>query len=142
MASRSGKDSRCSKPDDAPYQWILHYDESHQSIKHLNEWLQSLKPFARSMIDGEIEATFELAAKGGLWKAGPRSKSRIEPVWKDPEMYEIRQKALSKPLRFYHGEPAKHPNVLVSLHKHIKVGDDDQQAQIEFAAGRYHWRVE
>lgn len=137
MDARTGRDSRCSKPESAPYQWFLYYEDSNQAIRDLNNWLGSLEPFARNLIVGEIEATFELAAKGGLWKAGNRSKSRIEPVRKDPEMYEIRQKAHTKPLRFYHGEPASRPKLLVSLHKHIKTSSADQQVQIDFAAERY-----
>lgn len=138
MDGRSSKDSRCSRPEGAPYVWHYFHDSSHDAVQELEEWLSGLGAFARSDILGTLDSLFERASQGQLWRAGERHKSNIEPIWEDPEMYEIRYTALTRMLRFYHGEPERYPSILLSLHKHIKHDDKDQQKQIEFAAERYH----
>ena len=65
------------------------------------------------------------------------ARTPIKPIWKDPEVFELRRTALKKRLRFYHGEPAEAPHALVALHRHIKLEDPSQQTEIEFAANRY-----
>lgn len=65
------------------------------------------------------------------------ARTPIKPIWKDPEVFELRRTALKKRLRFYHGEPAEAPHALVALHRHIKLDDPPQQTEIEFAASRY-----
>lgn len=99
-------------------------------------WLQSLAPFARNHEQGEIDDVFEAAAMGELEDTGD-GPTPIKPIRYNPDVYELRHKALAKPLRFYHAEPAELPDGLLALHRHIKVSDLQQQSEIEFAVARY-----
>ncbi|MFA6298782.1 MAG: hypothetical protein WC642_06430 [Nocardioides sp.] len=65
-------------------------------------------------------------------------RTKIKPIRLDPEIYELRRTALSKALRFYHGEPNELPLDLVAVHRHIKDDELGQQAEIEYAADRYN----
>lgn len=100
-------------------------------------WFASLSFFAREYEQGEVEALFEAAANGALWDSNDE-KTPIKPIRTDPEIFELRRTALSKQLRFYHGEPSKHPTLLVGLHRHIKSSDDLQQTEIEYAVTKFH----
>ncbi|WP_246078173.1 hypothetical protein [Rhodoglobus vestalii] len=102
----------------------------------LSTWLATLVPFARIVEEAEIEELFAAAANGELWDSGDGT-TPIKPIREDPEVYELRRTALSKKLRFYHGEPAELPTKLVFLHRHIKVDNESQQHEIEYAAKRY-----
>ncbi|MDP5226452.1 MULTISPECIES: hypothetical protein [Arthrobacter] len=102
----------------------------------LDDWLASLPEFARSHEEGEIEELFEAAAHGELEDSGDET-SPIKPIRTDPDVYELRRKALSKPLRFYHAEPEILPDGLLKLHRHIKSSGKDQQTQIDLAVDRY-----
>lgn len=133
---RSGNDSRCCDPNLAPLNWIDCQDASHPSVVALSTWLATLVPFARIVEESEIEELFAAAANGELWDSGDET-TPIKPIKEDPEVYELRRTALSKKLRFYHGEPAELPAKLVALHRHIKVNNPSQQDEIEYAAKRY-----
>lgn len=98
--------------------------------------MSELAPFARSIEQGEIDDLFEAASRGELWDTGD-VRTPIKPIRLDPEIFELRRTALSKMLRFYHGEPIVLPNSLVGLHRHIKKDDPSQQIEIEHAAARY-----
>ena len=134
--ARRGSDSRCCDPSSAPWEWVLYVDSAHEACVELDEWFESLAPFARSIERGEIDDLFEAASRGELSDSGD-ARTPIKPIRHDPEIFELRRKALSKQLRFYHGEPPELPTSLVSLHRHIKVDDASQQTQIEYAADRY-----
>lgn len=138
MASRGrrGSDSRCCSPTAVPWAWHPYVDGSHASCVELDNWFDQLAPFARSHQQGEIDDLFEAASRGELWDSGD-AMTKIKPIKMDPEIFELRRTALSKKLRFYHGEPAELPSSLVTLHRHIKKDNPSQQAEIEHAANRY-----
>lgn len=120
-----------------PYQWYDFVDESHYAVAELEAWLACLPRFTRDNELGRIDELFEAAAAGRLVDTGHSATARIKPVRNDPELWELRHKALTKPLRFYHAEPARMPRALVLLHRHIKTDAGDQQDQIEYATDRY-----
>ncbi|RRD52095.1 hypothetical protein EII12_06000 [Buchananella hordeovulneris] len=110
-------------------------------MKELEDWLKSLVPFARNHELGEIDELFEAALNGELHDSED-THTPIKPIRKDPEIYELRRTALTKMLRFYHGEPEEHPDIIVHLHKHIKQDTSSQQEEIEHAARRYRHGVD
>ena len=137
MASkRTGNDSRCCTPADPPLLWIDITDTSHQAVEEYEEWLASLAPFERAHQQGRIDSLLGAASKGELFDSDDHS-SKITPVRRDPDIYELRYKALTKRLRFYHGEPPHAPNLLYRLHRHIKKDKTDQDAQIDHAQRVY-----
>lgn len=143
---RRGSDSRtCS--GSGPFTWVDYVDPDHPSVQAFQTWLESLAPFARAHELGEIDELFEAAAAGLLYDTGDAT-SPIKPIREDPEIFELRRTALSKRLRFYHGEPAELPTSLVALHRHIKQAEPGQQLEVEHAADRYDagrhdlWRKE
>lgn len=147
MKPRSGADSRCSHPENAPYKWVFDYDSANERVKELDDWLNGLDFFARNHYLGEIDGLLEDAAAGKIANVG-HTRSPIKPVRVDPDLYELRLQVLQRKLRFYHAEPLNHPTVLVKLHKHIKrtwqdgnvsweCAKRDQDEQMEFAVSRY-----
>ena len=149
MKPRSGADSRCSHPENAPSRWVFSYDVAHERVVEMDTWLNSLDFFVRNHYLGEIDGLFEDAAAGKSVDVG-NAKTPLKPVRMDPDLYELRLQVLQRKLRFYHGEPPSHPSVLVRLHKHIKrtwpdgkvsqAGSHrDQEEQIEFAISRYRF---
>lgn len=134
---RSGWDSRCCKPADPPWQWVDFTDYEHEAIRELGDWLNTLSPPMREHELGRMDNLLDRAEQGRLEDSGDET-TPIVPVRHDPEIYELRHKALSKKLRLYHGEPNERPDALIALHRHIKVNDDHQQKQIEHAAKRYN----
>ncbi|MHA3724010.1 hypothetical protein ACXR2T_09040 [Leucobacter sp. HY1910] len=136
MSARSGKDSRCCKPVSIQRRWISRVDRDRPAAQEYEEWLSSLSPFARRHEEGEQDDLFEAAAYGELEDTGDQ-RTPIKPIVKDPEMYELRRTALRKKLRFYHGEPPSLPDVLLRVHRHIKVDGKSQEVEIRFAACRY-----
>lgn len=135
--SRPASESRCCQPTGRPYRWHDFVDPSNDSVRELDEWLENLPPFAREHELGELEDLFEAAGRGELEDTGDEM-TPIKPIRTDPDIYELRRTALSKKLRFYHGEPLKYPDLLVKLHRHIKVDKIRQDVEIAFAASRYH----
>lgn len=133
---RRGRDSRCCNHVATPLEWRHFEDNSHQDIVELEEWLASLSPFARDHELGEIDELFEAAANGDLEDSGDQ-KTAIKPVTEVPEIFELRRTALTKKLRFYHGEPDELPYVLVALHRHIKTGVGSQNSALAFSISRY-----
>ncbi len=95
----------------------------------------ALALISRSHELGEIDDLLEAAALGELEDTGD-ARTPIKPIRSDPEVYELRRKALSKQLRFYHAEPDDLPDGLLALHKHMK-GAVSQQEEIDFAVDRY-----
>lgn len=135
MDRRRGSDSRCCIPVPLPRSWQCYIDQSHPSVIALETWLDSLSPFSRAHELGEIDDLFEAAALGQLEDTGD-ARTPIKPIRTDPDVFELRRKALSKQLRFYHAEPVELPEGLLALHKHMK-GSGTQQSEIDFAVGRY-----
>ncbi|WP_082454645.1 MULTISPECIES: hypothetical protein [unclassified Frigoribacterium] len=133
---REGSDSRCCRPEDGPYVWRDYRDPTRQAAVDFETWLQGLAPFARAHQEGENEDLLEAAARGELKDSGDETTA-IKPIVANPEIYELRRTALSKKLRFYHGEPSELALMLVALHRHMKVDGTPQQPEIEFAAARY-----
>ncbi|CAQ03226.1 hypothetical protein B5P19_15920 [Clavibacter sepedonicus] len=133
---REGSDSRCCQPSPAGYVWRDYRDNAHASVAELEAWLGTLAPFARAHEEGVLDDLMEAAARGELEDSGDE-KTPIKPVVLDPEIFELRHTALSKALRFYHGEPASLSTILVRLHEHIKTTTEAQQTEIEFAADRF-----
>ncbi|WP_426323055.1 hypothetical protein [Microbacterium sp. E-13] len=136
MGKRSGNDSRCCVPANPPHQWVDFQDESRPAVLDYEAWFASLAPFARHHELGEVDDLLDAAANGKLWDSGDAT-TPIKPIRENPEIYELRRTALSKKLRFYHGEPAVLPGSLVRLNRHIKSDEQGQQIEIEFAARRY-----
>lgn len=133
---RRGSDSRCCNPDLAPLHWHDYTDADHPSCKEFDEWLANLMPVVRAHELGEIDELLEAASRGELQESAD-SRTPIKPIWREPEIFELRRKALSKQLRFYHGEPAEWPGALVKVHRHIKSDAKTQKAEIAHAADRY-----
>lgn len=129
-------ESRCCARHEPPLDWYNYVNNAHPSVVSMDNWLASLVPFERHHQEGENEELFEAAAAGGLWESGDET-TRIKPIYSDPDVYELRRKALTKPLRFYHAEPAELPTSLIALHRHIKSSASSQQAEIDYAVGRY-----
>ncbi|WP_181137587.1 hypothetical protein [Rathayibacter sp. AY1D1] len=138
--TREGSDSRCCQPDGAPYRWLDAQNPNDPAIAQLEAWLATLGAFARDHELGEIDDLFEAAALGKLWDSGDET-TPLKPIRTDPDVYELRRKALSKHLRFYHGEPPRYAQILVKLHRHIKVDDESQQVEIDKAVAIYRPHV-
>lgn len=136
MNNGQGLNSRCCDPRENPLQWLSYVDESHAEVQKLAAFWAGLEPWAAEHELGAIAALLDLAANGKLIYSTQPS-TPIKPIRTDPDLYELRHTALAKKLRFYHAEPPKHPDLLVRLHEHIKIDDDHQQKQIDYAASRY-----
>lgn len=133
---RRGADSRCCRPVDPPWEWHDYVDPSDVAVLELEAWLDALTPWARDHELGKIDDLLDAAALGDLEDSGDE-RTPIVPVRTDPEIYELRHRALAKQLRFYHGEPSELPMALVALQRHIKSGREHQQQQIDRATQRY-----
>lgn len=116
--------------------WHDFTDLSQPGVQSLQEWLDGLPPWSREVELGRLDDVLEAAARGALEDSGD-DRTPIKPILKDPELYEIRHRALAKQLRFYHGEPVEFPTTLVSVHRHIKDSARQQELQIRAAADRY-----
>lgn len=134
---RRGSDSRCCQPVDPANEWVDYTDDDHEAAAELDRWFGSLTHWAREHELGRLDALMDAAAFGRLEDTGDE-RTPIVPVRHDPEIFELRHQALSKKLRFYHGEPAELPDALISVHRHIKTNRDHQQRQIDYAAERYN----
>lgn len=127
-------------------EWRDHIDVSNPSVVSMDTWFARLPVFEQNHQQGECEELFEAAAAGELWDSGDET-TPIKPINSDPDVYELRRKALNKALRFYHAEPAVLPMSLVALHRHIKTDSAGQQQEIDFAVERYrsgaavNWRI-
>lgn len=143
MSSNSwvGRASRCCVPQNPPLMWVGSIDEHDESVVEFAEWVSGLARFARNDVMAQIDALCGLAARGELVEG----TGDIEPIRTDPDLYELRWRLLSKVIRQYHGEPARHSKHLVKLHLHIKADSARQEAsgrsqqeEIELAIGRYY----
>lgn len=132
---RSGSDSRCCQPTDYPLEWVDYTDSNHAGLLEIETWLNTLNAHARDHEIGRVEELMEAASLGRLEDSGDE-RTPIKPIRRNPEIFEIRHKALSKPLRFYHGEPGELPDSLVQLHRHIKSGTS-QESHVLHAVQRY-----
>lgn len=135
-SQRTPSDSRCSQPAGAPYNWIDNVDVTHPSVVRFEEHMDMMLPSLRAIVRGEIRDLFKAAELGELEEATDDYEP-LKPIVSDPEMWELR---IEEPTayRFYHGEPAKYPKALVSLHKHLKDSALVQQDEIDFAISRYY----
>lgn len=121
-------------------EWRSYRDESHASVQEVASWLESLKPFVRDSLLGQIDALVELAAAGEIpfdEHAADDPKAPLKPIWDQPELYELRWTLLTKKLRQYHGEPPTIPDLLVDLHLHFKGNGNTQNEEISQALLRY-----
>lgn len=109
--------SRCVLGRPFDLTWVDYVDSAHPSPIELDDWIDSLAPFARDSVLGQIDALRDLAAEGGIRDG---DESRLKPIARDPDMYELRWKLLNKAVRQYHAEPRSLPTTLVKLHIHIK----------------------
>ncbi|MDJ1113804.1 hypothetical protein [Microbacterium dauci] len=134
---RSASDSRCCTPADPPLDWIEYTDGAHDEVQKIEQWFSNLTPWARSHELGRIDELMEAAAYGQLEATGDE-RTPILPIRADPEIYELRHQALTKKLRFYHGEPQELPDALVAVHRHIKTTNSHQEDQVQHAADRYN----
>lgn len=135
MKRQPGRTSRCCLPVEFARTWIYYLDATNSSVLSMEMWLNGLAPFSRAHELGEVDDLFEAAALGELEETGD-GRTPIKPIRTNPDVYELRRKALSKQLRFYHAEPGQLPDALVALHKHIKQANT-QQSEIEIAVQRY-----
>lgn len=133
---REGSDSRCCRPADPAWDWVDYTDPDHEGLHEIEEWLNTLAPFARQIELGRVEDLMEAAAQGRLFDSNDEL-TPIKPIRRDPEIFEIRHKALTKALRFYHGEPPELPVALVAVHRHIKTSNEQQEGHVKHAAKRY-----
>lgn len=133
---RTPSDSRCSQPAGAPYRWVHHVDVEHPSVVRFEQHLSMMLPSLSAVVRGEIRDLFEAARLGEL-EEDTEDFEPLKPIVSDPEVWELR---IEEPTayRFYHGEPARYPNVLVSLHRHVKDDAAGQQEEIDFAISRYY----
>lgn len=99
----------------------------------------------REHLLGEIDALFEAAALGELEESSDWYNP-IDAIRRDPDIYELRFRTGKRHLRFYHGEPLAFPDLLVKLHRHLKVNKESQDIGISQAVLRYrggllrHWK--
>ena len=136
MGPRGNRLSRCSNKESAPYTWFDHTDENHPAVRKLEDWLQSLSFFAEQNERGRIDNLFDKASKGELWDSNDGA-TPLKPITSDPDLFELRHKAFTVMMRFYHAEPEHYPQLLIALHRHIKVDGASQQREIDFAIERY-----
>ncbi len=132
----TGNDSRCCDPSLAPLTWRDYVDALHPAVVSVDAWFATLSRFARLHEEGEIDDLME-AAEAGLLEDSGDHRTAIKPIRRNPEIFELRRTALSKKLRFYHGEPKELPRHLVKVHRHIKLDEAAQEAEILHAAERY-----
>jgi hypothetical protein len=133
---RSGADSRCCTPAPVAYVWRDYRDQERQAAVELDTWMSTLPVFERLHQEGENDDLLEAAARGELWDSGDET-TKIKPIVTNPDIYELRRTALTKKLRFYHGEPSELPLMLIGLHRHMKTDNTSQQVEIQHAADRY-----
>ncbi len=137
--------SRATLPSGAPYEWRRYINDDHPAVKKFVRWLESLVPFARKHLLGEYYGLLELAEQGRIAHDDPPTVTRIKPLRKRPEMWELRWTMHKYELRQYHGEPSSEPSLLVALHLHLKTGPDVpaalvqrlQNSAIAYAARRF-----
>lgn len=141
---RNAGDSRCCKPEGAPYRWAGGLDDGDASVLQFAEWLAGLPEHVQRDAVSRIEALRELARQGSV-VLGHDEKDQLKAVESDPDMYELRWTLYTKRVRQYHAEPDRYPSHLIALHLHIK-GDTvnrswtpvrGQQEEIVFAKSRY-----
>ncbi|MEH3088164.1 MAG: hypothetical protein PGN24_00755 [Microbacterium arborescens] len=133
--ARTPSDSRCSQPENAPYRWLDAVKADHPSVLRFDERFALMIGSLRAMIQGEIEDLFEAAARGELEESAD-DYAPLKPIVTDPEIWELRFGGPGE-YRFYHGEPPRHPHVLVKLHRHVKDDAARQQDEILQAVQQY-----
>lgn len=133
---RSGKDSRCCQQRVKPLEWRDFQDASHDQYQEVETWLASMTEHQRDHRMGEIDDLFEAAALGELEESSDW-KNPISAIRRNPEIFELRQKAGKRKLRFYHGEPDEHSELLVKLHKQLKTDKESQDLAISQAVLRH-----
>lgn len=101
----------------------------------MDAFLASLIPPVRAVEEGEIEDLMDAAA-AGLIEEDSDDYVPLKPIFSDPDLYELRLKTL-RTYRFYHGEPAAYPDLLLALHRHIKDRETKQQDEINHSITRY-----
>ncbi|WP_243077345.1 hypothetical protein [Microbacterium sp. SS28] len=103
-------------------------------------WMSTLTTTVQEEVVGRILALCELAASGELHLG-----EDLQPIHRDPELYELRWNFGETLVRQYHAEPARLPQVLVKLHLHLKhlatesesLTTELQNQQIGYALLRY-----
>lgn len=121
--------------------WVDHVDGERECVRELDEWVEAQSPIVRAQTKASIKFLMKRAAAGELWEATDKSVV-IKPILYDPDIYELRYKAMTTAMRFYHGEPDGNPLELWKLNRHIKTSGAQQQREIEHAADRYRGVLE
>jgi hypothetical protein len=120
--------------------WLDYIDQSHPSVVAFSDWLSTLLPPVQTVLLGQIEALTDLAAEGALIydpDAENNPKALLVPIRKQPEIFELRWKLLTKQVRQYHAEPVMRPDVLAALHIHIKTSNPPQKQEVATAVSRH-----
>lgn len=136
--------SLCNIPRQKPLIWIDFIDQNNESVKELNQFIDSLPVNKRLLLIGKIQELMEMASLGKI----PKSSWQLENIAMDPDLFELKWKFMDKEIthiRQYHAEPERVPRVLVALHAHIKetLGSlleirVKQNVQIAFARARFN----
>lgn len=134
--TRGPDSSRCAQKRNAPMRWFDATEWDHPSVVEVEEHFAAKGMAVLLQARGRIAMFEDKAAYGRLYAVDDDS-TEISPIWKDPDVYEIRFKVLTAMVRLYHGEPASYPDVLVKLHRHIKEDTDSQQLEIDHAVEVY-----
>ena len=144
ITNRTGSDSRCCQPENAPYEWEDCVDYNHPAVKEVGRILGSLPPDALNHELGRIEQLVDEAKNGLLSDSGDYA-TKIKPIRRNPDLYELRLKLLEGMemedldnyvlLRIYTADPPDRPKVIQQLHMHDKHGKPagDQDIQISQA---------
>lgn len=121
-------------------EWRDYVDYESEGATEVLLWMSTLVSAVQDEVVGRILALCELAAAGEL-EAG----DDLQPIYRDPEVYELRWNFDDTLVRQYHAEPVRLPLVLAKLHLHLKhiATENDalttelQNQQIAFALLRH-----
>lgn len=106
-----------------PLEWRDFIDLSHPSVQALESWLMTLSEGDRELAEAEIDGLRDDAARGIL---PTKIMEQIKYIATGGgEIWELRWslaygRGRATQVRQHHAEPATHPELLVSLHRHIK----------------------
>jgi len=143
--------SRCETPRVTPLDW--HYFHTADGIRvvaaEIVHCFEGLAPAEKKMRQVELRERLADAASGTLICG-----DKLDAVWSQPDLWEIRWQFDGAPWRMYHAEPIGEPNILLALKFHEKsiVGSQSrirreqnremQNAAVRYSAGQsYRWGI-